>query len=796
MLTVIHGLRQNLAIILLILVFVGIYSWGIGYFSPSSIFQHDEYMVLISPIQMYARGDWIAHQTSSPPPAGRHDYFQTMLGPPHTFHYILIASVHTVYRIGKVFGFYKNPFDLVADNGNLVKVIGRTLIIFCSAGALWMTYRIGRLVFQSERVALMAVPFMGLSWYYFYNSKIAKVDVPMIFFVTVSMYFLLRASEEGKARQYFWSGLFCGLSAGIKLPGTFMVLPIIFVYVTNAIRGRESYVPIKLMVAGVAAFIGVFGTNPNLLIYFSDLLWAIKEFDADLKAQGGITHPWYHYYATLDSPKFLLTTTFPGMFSGQIPTYLAIAGFFIVLYRRRLKEYALIAFPVFYLLLKLPSLVSQIYREYHVCIFVMALLAAYALHHIYQNTVERWVKNRLFHVACLSVVLLVVLKGQMAYANRFNYYATEDSNKQIAVDWVDRHLPPDARFVVSDLVSVNRPSQDFSHVASYPDWPTRVVQEFDYAMIVPFKAAILFSYCEQNAKLIKKFSALSTGYADIHLYRLAKSKEKTPPVANSRNNRGNSQKLRLKGDHPLLQVYLQKGCQAHLSHTAWLQLEASMIPVALPAHADAVYVRLPGQYAGQELTCNYAILPLDLPPREQVAGIEDLKFDGRQTAVEYTFTDNTRQILLTRDPEELLRDFKNTSPERQPVLNLPRYLAGLLQDGTPDSLRLEVMPVDEEIGSFKEIIVERRNDLSALQFIQADDHPTPIRLNVIQKNDSEVRVPPPLFVRMEIQRVDATRSVLLFQNQPASGDTLRLPPVSLRSGDHIRLKFTSRRNDL
>ena len=99
------------------------------------------------------------------------------------------------------------------------------------------------------------------------------------------------------------------------------------------------------------------------------------------------------------------------MFAGQVPVYFAIGGFGAVLFRRRLREYTLLVFPMSFLLLKLPTLASNLYREYHVCIFVMALLAAYALHVLFRYTVDRFVANRAFRAVCMCLVLGWMLKA-------------------------------------------------------------------------------------------------------------------------------------------------------------------------------------------------------------------------------------------------------------------------------------------------------------------------------------------------------------------------------------------------
>ncbi|MDA0746996.1 MAG: glycosyltransferase family 39 protein [bacterium] len=789
--------RKHWLVIVLVLGFMVIYAWGGGFTSPSSIFQHDEYMLLISPGLMYMTGDWIPHQTSSPPPPGRHDYFQTMIGPPHCFHYVYIVVIHAVYLIGSLFGAYSTPLELTG-NYQFIQLIGRMLVILCSAGALMMTYRIGKLVFREERIALMAVLMMGISPYYFMNSKIAKVDVPMIFFATVSMYFLLRAAEERKTSQYVWAGLFCGLSAGTKLPGAFMVFPIAFVYFANALKGRERFVPFKLMAAGLASFVGVFGTNPNLLIYFDDFIWAIEMFQVDLKAQGGIIHPWYHYYMTLDTLKFLLENTFPSMFAGQVPVYFAIGGFGAVLFRRRLREYTLLVFPMSFLLLKLPTLASNLYREYHVCIFVMALLAAYALHVLFRYTVDRFVANRAFRAVCMCLVLGWMLKAPFAYANEFNYYATVPSSKGIASSWIEKYIPAGSSFLLSDLVTIDArkySQEQFSNYVKDPKWMEHITDRYEYALLVPFKASSLNEYCSQNVKLLKIFRALSTGYTDIYLYKI--KKDGGSEANGSVEERAQHDvRLFVEGDEPLIRIRLDRKCLAHSAHTLLLSIEDEVFPVAIPEYADLVYARLPARFAGQEVVCRYTILPFELPARHSIAGIERFASGDSLIATEYLLTSGEKEVVLDVDPRDLLGSLQGASWTKEPVLNPATYIHKRVKDSNAEHMDIRIESVRFGEGTFQEAVLERKNNPSILEVQAVSGMGSgPVRMQMVQKQDADVPYIPFDYIKVEIERVDATRSTFLYQHLSSGGEKdLWLPLLDVRRGDRIQLQFLADRS--
>jgi hypothetical protein len=219
-----------------------------------------------------------------------------------------------------------------------------------------------------------------------------------------------------------------------------------------------------------------------------------------------------------------------------------------------------------------------------------------------------------------------------------------------------------------------------------------------------------------------------------------------------------------------------------------------VFPVAFPTYADAVYVRVPDRTNTPGAVCRFAVIPVEFSSKHQIAGIDRLVAGGKLLAEEYFCTDGSRQMSLMMDPRDLLGPLRGVTPERIPVLNPPKYLEDLIRDGDTDPAEVFIESVEEQPGTVKEIQVERKNSLQDLQLTLTDDLRGVTRIRVLPGNDPGVTAVVPDFVKIDILREDATRSTLLFQNHPIQSDTLLLPPVQLRNGDKVHLKFLNGRS--
>jgi 4-amino-4-deoxy-L-arabinose transferase-like glycosyltransferase len=98
-----------------------------------------------------------------------------------------------------------------------------------------------------------------------------NVDVPMTFFVTLSLYFMIRLSEDPKERWYALSGLFIGLAASCKYTAAILLAPLLLAGMISAKAGTGTPVRRSLGNTGMAIGISILAflaINPFVIINF------------------------------------------------------------------------------------------------------------------------------------------------------------------------------------------------------------------------------------------------------------------------------------------------------------------------------------------------------------------------------------------------------------------------------------------------------------------------------------------------------------------------------------------------
>jgi predicted membrane-bound dolichyl-phosphate-mannose-protein mannosyltransferase len=112
--------------------------------------------------------------------------------------------------------------------GSSAPLFWRLGTIIFSVGSLMMFYKVARIYF-SEKVALIAAVFLSIDPMYFVFSRLVQLDIPALFFVLLSFYFILKYDEEKRIGPLFISALALGLSLATKMLSLGVVL-LVFLY--------------------------------------------------------------------------------------------------------------------------------------------------------------------------------------------------------------------------------------------------------------------------------------------------------------------------------------------------------------------------------------------------------------------------------------------------------------------------------------------------------------------------------------------------------------------------------------
>ena len=88
------------------------------------------------------------------------------------------------------------------------------------------------------------------------ESHYVLTDVPLTFFVTLTLLLTLRAAERERAVDFAWAGAAAGLAAATKYPGALsLLLPLIAVWMTLGAKPSRALASLAALGGAAAAFL-------------------------------------------------------------------------------------------------------------------------------------------------------------------------------------------------------------------------------------------------------------------------------------------------------------------------------------------------------------------------------------------------------------------------------------------------------------------------------------------------------------------------------------------------------------
>ena len=156
-------------------------------------------------------------------------------------------------------------------------ITGRLITALFGAGTVLVLYRLCRKI-VSPLAAMSGAFFLAISTFHIEKSQLVEVDVPLAFFCTLALLFILRIAERPSRRNHLIAGLFIGLALSVKYTAVLLVIPLVVSHLLagRAIRHHGSvrsggvgrkWVDLALALAAIAGTF--FITSPFVLLDFS-----------------------------------------------------------------------------------------------------------------------------------------------------------------------------------------------------------------------------------------------------------------------------------------------------------------------------------------------------------------------------------------------------------------------------------------------------------------------------------------------------------------------------------------------
>ncbi|HSX39334.1 MAG TPA: glycosyltransferase family 39 protein [Candidatus Saccharimonadales bacterium] len=459
--------RLNKPLILIFLLALVLREVGINHDLPF-VFHPDEPSIIRTALGM--RFDLNPHHFDWP-----HLYFYI-----NYFMYIVFARVRNLFE---VLGF-KSALGILWNDGQIFYLLTRALSALLGALTVFFIYLTGKEIFN-KKVGLVSALVFALIPFHVLDSHNALIDVPMVFFLSISLYFCAKIYNSADSKNYLLAGIFAGFASSTKYNGGLVVISIVLAHFLRRINLKQSLFDKKgiflLFTAGILFLVAFFAGSPYALFDYKTFLrtdgpngafWQftnvgkvsfiihLKQFYISIsdKLVGDFGYTFFYLFLIGSILTFLriIKGDFGKLLFLLIPAWFFI--FYISGFEKYRSHYFIIAFPYIailgsYYLVLLNEFLSKRYTRSATLIFLMALavplimslLVDYAyLHDDTRSTLYKWLQlhatpaDKLFYTNSDLGLVMQKFRKQSdklinydSLVNNSGYIISEDGN----YDW-------------------------------------------------------------------------------------------------------------------------------------------------------------------------------------------------------------------------------------------------------------------------------------------------------------------------------------------------------------------------
>ncbi|MDX1416386.1 MAG: glycosyltransferase family 39 protein [Candidatus Promineifilaceae bacterium] len=485
----INWLRDNLLLLIILTLALFVRLWGIDFGLPFS-YHVDEPRFLHSAVSML--------QNNSADPGW---FYQ-----PSLYVYLVTLVIAGYYGFARITNQFSSPADLFLspyDFDGLITqpvqfLLARLLTIFLALLTIWLVYKMAH-SWMNKVGALAAAAFLSLSIFHVTSSHFITTDVPVAFFIMLTLYFCGRLVESGAIGDYLIVGVAIGLAAGTKYSAYVLVIPALLAHLVAWKHKKTSLINMGLILMGATAVVTFLITTPYILIRTEKVLADIEYEWVHHKVRGhigseGNSGPWLITQLVTSSDRWL--------------TALAIIGFFTALWRRNWPIILTFVFVLTYF----ASMASNLVRFER---FLVPMIPALAIGTGYTFSVlYDWL---IAHTSRLAAAVISLLLGLLLLVNAFhsviifdNLLADTDV-RTVAREWIKDNIPEGA------LIARERFSPNLDGLPYQTNWMPSLTDNkvdwyreagYDYLIFAEARYGRLWRDPQRYADLIKEYEAL------------------------------------------------------------------------------------------------------------------------------------------------------------------------------------------------------------------------------------------------------------------------------------------------
>jgi 4-amino-4-deoxy-L-arabinose transferase-like glycosyltransferase len=392
--------------------------WGIDYGLPVSYWQ-DEYLEVMRALQLGTGG---------------FDLERTEKGGLYLLMFLEYGCYFLVLKLSGAIASTADFARLFVNDPTVFYLLGRITTAVLGSVTVLAAYLIGRSAY-SVAAGLLAALFVAFNSLHVEMSHMINVDIMMVCFVGLALYFGLRVAEGGRRSDYVIAGAMAGLAATAKIPAMLLAIPLVIAHVWSM---RESG---KMLTdwfrsanfwLGAATFAGVLiVTNPGIVFALPRYLSYFApppEMAADA-TEGSMEFPGqrpnlFAYYLTAVQRSM-----------GWPLSIAAALGVARAFWTRSIADTMLLAFAIaMYVVISVTG--TDLYYERYALpvILVLSVLAA----RLVCDLVAPF-QGAMGPIALVAGLLLVAAPAQVAVQR--TRLLTEPDNRAFAQQWIEANVP-------------------------------------------------------------------------------------------------------------------------------------------------------------------------------------------------------------------------------------------------------------------------------------------------------------------------------------------------------------------
>lgn len=260
---------------------------------------HADEPMMIHHAVSYVSGDFNPHYFKLPP----------------LLSYLLFGGYGIYFVFGALLGVFNSlrAFEeLFLSDPTSFYLMGRLLFgVFLGTASIYVIYKLVMRILNNAQVALLSSFFFAFSFLHVIHSHYVYHDIPMVFFILLTVRKSVDLYREPKLSHYLWAAFFGGIAAGFKYNAALLSFSIFLAHLLKEEKYsfRVIFLDKKLYLAAGVMILTYVLTNPFSVISFSEFARELGEQFAAEDRFPFFYHLSYSLAEGIGKPLFILSLT-------------------------------------------------------------------------------------------------------------------------------------------------------------------------------------------------------------------------------------------------------------------------------------------------------------------------------------------------------------------------------------------------------------------------------------------------------------------------------------------------------